>query len=161
MNRQRPCFVAFDLVYLNSECIITQEWYVRRQLLESILRPKRGYLHLSEVAYGRTVEDIAGALDKAIADKCVAAIACIGRTGRRAYSATGARARHRTGTREEGLLIKNQHAKYAPNKRLSDHWIKLKPDYLDNVATDLDLLVIGPCAPLSDPSQRRALSVCV
>jgi len=30
-----------------------------------------------------------------------------------------------------------------PSKRLSDHWIKLKPEYLDNVMTDMDLLVVG------------------
>jgi ATP-dependent DNA ligase len=68
----RPCFVAFDLVYLNGECIITQAWYVRRQLLASVFTPVPGRLKLVPVTYGRTVDDLTAALDAAIADRCVA-----------------------------------------------------------------------------------------
>ena len=40
-------------------------------------------------------------------------------------------------------MIKNQHSTYLPSKRLPEYWIKLKPEYLDNIATDLDLLIVG------------------
>jgi len=68
-HRQRPCLVAFDLVFLNGECIITQPWYVRRKLLTSILKPKKGYLQVVDVTHGTTVDDIVNTLDKLIADK--------------------------------------------------------------------------------------------
>jgi hypothetical protein len=40
-------------------------------------------------------------------------------------------------------VVKNQHALYLPSKRVPDAWVKLKPEYLDHIATDLDLLIIG------------------
>ena len=45
-------------------------------------------------------------------------------------------------SREEGIVIKNINTPYIPNERKSS-WIKLKPDYLDGVGDDLDLLIIG------------------
>ena len=68
-SRQRPCFVVFDIVYLNGECVISQQWNVRRQLIESILHSKKGWMQIAEISYGRTVDDLIQTLDKAIADK--------------------------------------------------------------------------------------------
>ncbi|KAG4073170.1 hypothetical protein HA402_002559 [Bradysia odoriphaga] len=44
--------------------------------------------------------------------------------------------------KEEGVVIKESDSVYAPGKRISS-WIKIKPDYIDGLVSDFDLLVIG------------------
>ena len=44
--------------------------------------------------------------------------------------------------REEGIMIKNLDSIYKPNER-KDKWIKLKPEYIDGVGDDLDLIIMG------------------
>jgi DNA ligase-4 len=44
--------------------------------------------------------------------------------------------------REEGIMIKSLDSVYKPNER-KDKWIKLKPEYIDGVGDDLDLIIMG------------------
>ncbi|KAK9767959.1 DNA ligase (ATP) [Basidiobolus ranarum] len=44
--------------------------------------------------------------------------------------------------RGEGIIVKNPHGIYSPNDRNSN-WLKLKPEYVDSLADDLDLLIVG------------------
>jgi len=44
--------------------------------------------------------------------------------------------------REEGIMIKNLHSPYVPNER-KNKWLKLKPEYIDGLGEDFDLLIIG------------------
>ena len=44
--------------------------------------------------------------------------------------------------RQEGLVIKNPGSVYEPGTR-NITWIKLKPDYIDSLNDNCDLLVIG------------------
>ncbi|RHZ76968.1 hypothetical protein Glove_187g70 [Diversispora epigaea] len=44
--------------------------------------------------------------------------------------------------RQEGIIIKKPTSRYVLNERV-DEWIKVKPDYLDTLGDNLDLLVIG------------------
>ncbi|GAM24471.1 hypothetical protein SAMD00019534_076460 [Acytostelium subglobosum LB1] len=44
--------------------------------------------------------------------------------------------------REEGIMIKNLDSIYVPGER-KDKWIKIKPEYLDGVGDDLDLVIVG------------------
>ncbi|XP_055551463.1 DNA ligase 4 [Wyeomyia smithii] len=44
--------------------------------------------------------------------------------------------------RQEGVVIKKQDSVYSPNERNAG-WYKIKPDYIDNLVTDFDLLIIG------------------
>nr|KAJ3420742.1 DNA ligase (ATP) [Polyrhizophydium stewartii] len=41
----------------------------------------------------------------------------------------------------EGLIVKNPASKYVPDEKLN--WIKIKPDYIDALGDDLDLVVVG------------------
>lgn len=43
---------------------------------------------------------------------------------------------------EEGIMIKSLDSVYKPNER-KDKWIKLKPEYIEGVGDDLDLLIMG------------------
>ncbi|CAG8496985.1 36241_t:CDS:10, partial [Racocetra persica] len=44
--------------------------------------------------------------------------------------------------RKEGIIIKKPSSTYILNERVDD-WIKIKPEYLDTLGDDLDLIVIG------------------
>ncbi|XP_058813834.1 DNA ligase 4 [Topomyia yanbarensis] len=44
--------------------------------------------------------------------------------------------------RQEGVVIKKQDSAYSPNERNAG-WYKIKPDYIDNLVSDFDLLIIG------------------
>ncbi|XP_064490399.1 DNA ligase 4-like [Ornithodoros turicata] len=44
--------------------------------------------------------------------------------------------------REEGILIKNVNSVYKPNTRKGG-WLKLKPEYVANLVSDLDLIILG------------------
>lgn len=43
---------------------------------------------------------------------------------------------------DEGIIIKKKNNKYYPGKRGSG-WYKVKPDYVDGMITDLDLIILG------------------
>lgn len=43
---------------------------------------------------------------------------------------------------QEGIMLKDPVSGYAFNSRTSG-WIKVKPDYLDGVMSELDLLIVG------------------
>ena len=43
---------------------------------------------------------------------------------------------------EEGLVLKDPHSLYRPNARRAG-WAKVKPDYVDSLVEDLDMLIIG------------------
>ncbi|XP_071488614.1 DNA ligase 4-like [Diadema antillarum] len=45
--------------------------------------------------------------------------------------------------REEGILIKHPESTYRPDKRKGSGWLKIKPEYVDNLMDELDLLVVG------------------
>lgn len=44
--------------------------------------------------------------------------------------------------REEGILLKNVNSIYKPNTRKGG-WLKLKPEYVANLVSDLDLIILG------------------
>lgn len=39
-------------------------------------------------------------------------------------------------------MIKNLNSTYCPNER-KNKWIKIKPEYIEGIGDDLDLLIIG------------------
>ena len=43
---------------------------------------------------------------------------------------------------EEGLVLKDPLSLYRPNARRAG-WAKVKPDYVDSLVDDLDMLIIG------------------
>jgi DNA ligase-4 len=45
--------------------------------------------------------------------------------------------------REEGLMVKHPNSLYRPDKRKGSGWIKIKPEYVDSLSDQLDLVIIG------------------
>lgn len=46
-------------------------------------------------------------------------------------------------SRLEGIVVKNPNSIYKPNTRKGGGWLKVKPEYIENLMDELDLLIIG------------------
>lgn len=44
--------------------------------------------------------------------------------------------------RQEGIVVKNPGSIYEPGSR-SNSWVKVKPDYIDELRDNCDLLIVG------------------
>ena len=49
----------------------------------------------------------------------------------------------RMAAQDEGIIIKDLASKYMPANRSTNHWIKLKADYIDALGDTLDLIIMG------------------
>ncbi|KAJ6639658.1 DNA ligase 4 [Pseudolycoriella hygida] len=108
----RPCFCAYDVLYLNDQSLIDKPYAERIRVLATIFNEKPGVLTMCKPIKIRDSDHIIECLNKAFDQK------------------------------EEGVVIKQGDSVYAPGKRI-DSWIKIKPDYIDGLVSDFDLLVIG------------------
>jgi DNA ligase-4 len=107
------CYIAFDLLYVNSKSVMDLTLSQRVTLLKRCIpQPKSKLFEVAEQKLARTLQEVIDALDNAIAN------------------------------REEGIIVKNLNTIYVPNER-KQKWIKLKPEYLDGVGDDLDLIILG------------------
>uniref|UniRef100_H2ZIX8 DNA ligase 4 n=1 Tax=Ciona savignyi TaxID=51511 RepID=H2ZIX8_CIOSA len=109
----QPCFVVFDILYLNDELLTSKPQIERFNLFNKLIVPVEGRMHLTEAKQASSNKEVVASLNEAI-DR-----------------------------REEGIIVKNPSAKYCPNKRKGSGWFKIKPEYVGGVVDDLDLAVIG------------------
>ncbi|ORX43006.1 DNA ligase/mRNA capping enzyme [Anaeromyces robustus] len=64
--KRRPCFVIFDVLYINGKCLINQPMVNRVKLLPEIMKEKYGYIMFHKREEGKTTSDIIKALEKVI-----------------------------------------------------------------------------------------------
>lgn len=57
-------------------------------------------------------------------------------------------------------MIKDMESTYVPNER-KNKWIKLKPEYVDGVGDDLDLIILGVCAHAHAGCRRVSRLTCL
>lgn len=110
--KKRPCFVVFDILYVNGKCLINQPMVNRVKLLPEILKEKYGYIMFHKREEGKTTNDIIKALEKVIE------------------------------LHGEGLVIKDPNSSYELGTR-SKKWIKIKPEYVNSLCDELDVLIVG------------------
>ncbi|GBG26158.1 DNA ligase 1 [Hondaea fermentalgiana] len=106
---------AFDLLFLNGESLLERPLEERRALLRKHFQPVEHKFRFAVSMDGNDTEEIEAFLNKAVEDKC------------------------------EGLMVKalqGPESFYQPARR-SLNWLKLKKDYLNNLADSLDLVPIG------------------
>ncbi|KAI9590856.1 ATP-dependent DNA ligase [Syncephalis fuscata] len=106
---------AFDLLYLNDECLLQVSLKERRDKMHAAFNEVEDQFGFAVSMDGRRVEEIQLFLDESMRDNC------------------------------EGLMVKvleGTESTYEPSKR-SRNWLKVKKDYLDGVGDSLDLVVIG------------------
>jgi DNA ligase-4 len=109
----QQCFVAFDVLLVNGKNLANCPLQERVSYLDSLFTPVPGYLHLVDRRKGSSKEDVVRALNEAI-DR-----------------------------REEGLVLKMPSGTYKPDKRKGSGWVKIKPEYVDSLSDQLDVLIIG------------------
>ncbi|WWD22515.1 hypothetical protein CI109_107008 [Kwoniella shandongensis] len=116
-NAPRPCFKIFDILYVNDVCLTGRRLRERKRLLKTgpIFNDLEQYKGRLEFAEERT-----GKTGKDIRDMLEQILE----------------------TKGEGLVVKRSDCIYQTNSRGAD-WIKVKPEYSDQMGENLDLLVLG------------------
>lgn len=84
---RRPCFVVYDILYLNGSCLINKPYAERVRLLQSVVKDKEGFMVVSETIKIQNSQHILQSLNLAIDE------------------------------RKEGIVIKQADSKYAPGMR--------------------------------------------
>lgn len=111
-SKTHPCFIAFDLVYLNGESLLDMPLNERRKHLLESVNPIPGYFQVIESKMAASMQQVQAALDEAIESQ------------------------------SEGLVVKDPLSTYRPGHRLPE-WTKIKPEYVDGLCDDLDVVIIG------------------
>lgn len=100
-QRYRPCFVAYDVIYLNDQCLTEKPYVERARLLRTLLKEEIGVFQYCERIKVHDNDHIVECMNKAFdAD-------------------------------EEGVVIKQAESTYLPGKREKGGWFKIKPDVSD------------------------------
>ena len=109
----QQCFVVFDILMINGRNLANLTLRERALELEQVFTPVKGLLHLVDRLELTSRDELVTSLNDAI-DR-----------------------------REEGLLVKLPTSTYQPDKRKGSGWLKLKPEYMDSLSDQLDLLILG------------------
>ncbi|TEB36658.1 DNA ligase 4 [Coprinellus micaceus] len=111
-NNPRPCFMIFDLLYLNGQSLLDKSTAFRKRNMRHCVKETKGRIEYVTEFKGKTGRDVRDKMERVME------------------------------ARGEGLVIKHPLSKYVLNGRNAD-WIKVKPEYMDNMGETMDLLVVG------------------
>eukprot|EP00058_Branchiostoma_floridae_P013009 XP_002598497.1 hypothetical protein BRAFLDRAFT_118305 [Branchiostoma floridae] len=106
-------YCVFDILLLNGQKFANSPLRERVDYLDKLFTPIEGRLFLGDRKEARTKAEVIDALNEAI-DR-----------------------------REEGLVIKYPGSKYAPDKRKGSGWLKVKPEYVDGLMDQVDVVIVG------------------
>ena len=120
---QQPCYVVFDCLWINGECIDKKPLWERRQRIEKLVNWVDHYMELSRAT---VVKPGIGAAESATDPKSAVM-----------YHLDAAMAKG-----YEGVVFKSLDSNYTAGARDND-WMKLKPDYVHDMGDELDLLIIA------------------
>ena len=109
----QQCFVVFDILMVNGRNLANLTLRERALEMDKVFSPVKGLLHAVDRLEVSTRDELVASLNDAI-DK-----------------------------REEGILVKLPNSTYQPDKRKGSGWLKLKPEYMDSLSDQLDLLILG------------------
>jgi len=105
--------VLYDICLLNGRLLTNLPLKERIEILKEVVNVTEGRVELSKRVTATTIKDVVDALNDAI-DR-----------------------------REEGLVIKDPDSVYKPGARAGGGWIKVKPEYQNQLMDQLDLVIIG------------------
>jgi DNA ligase-4 len=107
------CYKAFDILLLDDKTLIDLPLSQRRDILEKAIESEPHSFEVIDQI--TTATDTMGLMD-ALDNALLGGL--------------------------EGIIVKRQDSSYLLNDR-SNAWIKIKPDYVDGLGDNLDLLIIG------------------
>ncbi|KAG8188782.1 hypothetical protein JTE90_009176 [Oedothorax gibbosus] len=108
-----PCFCVFDVVMMNDRVLSNLPTTERTVLIRDVFTPIESKIRYTEQINATTNAQVTEELNKAI------------------------------DLRLEGIIIKDPSSVYKPNLRKDSGWLKVKPEYIENLMDELDLLIIG------------------
>lgn len=103
----------FDVLHYNSNDLLDHALYERKEILHNIITEIPTHVEIVKHIEYNKIEEVVYLFRKAAAAK------------------------------EEGVVVKNPRSPYLPNVRNNKAWVKLKPDFVSNIASDLDVLILG------------------
>ena len=110
----QQCLYIYDLLLFNDTVMANKPLHERVALLKNVLpEAVKGRVYIADRKIGSTKKDIAEALNDAI-DR-----------------------------REEGIVLKDPDSVYKPNARGGGGWLKIKPEYNNELMDQCDLVVMG------------------
>ncbi|GIX83138.1 DNA ligase 4 [Caerostris darwini] len=108
-----PCFCAFDILLLNDQVLSNLP------LKDRVCYVKEAFISIENKI--RYTKQITATTNNEVTEELNYAI----------------------DNRLEGIVIKKSDSVYKPNKRKEGGWFKVKPEYIEDLMTELDLLIIG------------------
>ena len=123
----QQCLFVYDILLLNDQVLTNLPLRQRLETLHSVLpRELDGRVHHAQRKIGSSANDLNNALNEAI-DK-----------------------------REEGIMVKDPNGPYRPNSRGGEKgWLKIKPEYNNELCDSLDLIVLGGYYGLQNKSRKN------
>ena len=109
----QQCLYLYDVVYLNGQVLTNKPLSERIPILQSIVSPIEGRVEFAERKKGKSRAEVVDAVNLAI-DR-----------------------------REEGIILKEMDSVYKPAMRSRSGWVKIKPEYSNELMDQCDLIVMG------------------
>jgi len=103
----------FDILHLNGDDLLQHALYERKDILYKNIQDIPTRVETVKHAECSTIEEVVTLFNQAAEEK------------------------------EERIVVKNPRSPYMPNIRSKDAWVKLKPDFVSNIASDLDVIILG------------------
>ncbi|CAH8483231.1 unnamed protein product [Schistosoma rodhaini] len=140
IDNYQPCFIAFDILYLNSQLLTSKSLLQRKHLLSKVFN-----LNSTSLDTDSFMDS-----DESLDFKPIPIINGIMYVSKwytaSAHQTEVARAfNHLVDNHQEGLIVKiaNSPSLYLPGIRTDGGWWKIKPDYIQGLLEDLDCLIVG------------------
>lgn len=112
-DEPHPCLVIFDIVYWNGQSLLNWTLEERSDLLKKLVKPVKGFFEIIERS---SLKNDTSDITFALEEAVQDQV--------------------------EGLILKDPQSRYIVAHR-SSHWIKIKPEYVEGMCDDLDVVVIG------------------
>ncbi|CAH8461102.1 unnamed protein product, partial [Schistosoma turkestanicum] len=140
IDNYQPCFIVFDILYLNAQLLTSKSLLERKHLLSEAfnLNPTSldsdSFMDSNESLDFKPIPIINGIL---YVSKWYTTAARQTEVAR-AFN-------HLVDNHQEGLIVKiaNSPSPYLPGIRTDGGWWKIKPDYIQGLLEDLDCLIVG------------------
>ncbi|KAI8066787.1 hypothetical protein BC940DRAFT_301549 [Gongronella butleri] len=138
-DKPHPCFVVFDVVFIDDRHVYKYPLRIRLQELSKYVTDKYGYLHLLP----RKTLPLNPNNDVKQEEKEILQVM-----------------EEMIEQRMEGVVLKSPDAPYMLNERAHSSWLKIKPDFYDALGDTFDLLVVGGKYGTGRRSKRLAQFMC-
>ncbi|CAH8473062.1 unnamed protein product [Heterobilharzia americana] len=140
VDNYQPCFVVFDILYLNTQLLTSKSLLERKKFLSELFN-----LHCLESDTNSSMDNDDELNFKPIPIVNGALYLSKWYTSMARQSEVAKAFNHLIDNNQEGLIVKiaNSPSPYLPGIRNDSGWWKIKPDYVQGLLEDLDCLVVG------------------